>query len=107
MPHRSDLIQAAGEGYQPIPADSAIGRFQAADSAKCCWLPDRATGIGARTLLHLIQALSVQGKEAEVRERLRSFKLEELNGIVLTPRERQAIDKLLPESKPPAGREEL
>jgi tetratricopeptide (TPR) repeat protein len=81
-----------------------------------CGFPDKAEASlrasweakpDSRTLLHLIQALSVQGKEAEVRERLRSFKLEELSGIVLTPRERQAIDKLLPESKPPAGREEL
>jgi predicted Zn-dependent protease len=81
-----------------------------------CGFPDKAEAslrasweakADSRTLLHLIQALSVQGKEAEVRERLRSLKLEELSGVVLTPRERQAIDKLLPESKRPAGREEL
>ena len=47
-----------------------------------------------RTLLHLIQALQAQGKQAELRERLQSFKLSGLQGVVLTTREQKAIDSL-------------
>jgi len=47
-----------------------------------------------RTLLHLIQALQAQGKQAELRERLQSFKLSALQGVVLTTREQKAIDSL-------------
>lgn len=48
----------------------------------------------ARTLLHLIQSLQAQGKQAELRERLKSFKLSGLQGVVLTTREQKAVDSL-------------
>jgi len=49
----------------------------------------------ARTLLHLIQALLAQGKQVEIRERLKFLKLSDLRGIVLTTREQKAIESLL------------
>jgi tetratricopeptide (TPR) repeat protein len=48
----------------------------------------------SRTLLHLLQSLQSQGKTSEVRERLRSFRLSDLRGMVLTVREQQAIEAL-------------
>jgi hypothetical protein len=48
----------------------------------------------ARTLLHLIQSLQAQGKQTELRERLKSFKLSSLRGVVLTTREQKAIESL-------------
>ena len=48
----------------------------------------------ARTLLHLIQSLQAQGKQTELRERLKSLKLSDMRGIVLTTREQKAIESL-------------
>jgi len=48
----------------------------------------------ARTLLHLIQSLKAQGKQAALRERLKFFQLSSLRGIVLTTSEQKAIDSL-------------
>jgi len=69
----------------------ACGRAnQAEASLKESWEAKR----DSRTLLHWIQSLQAQGKQTEIRERLRFFHLSDLKGQVLTPREQQAIETL-------------
>jgi hypothetical protein len=64
---------------------------QAETSLTASWEEKQDT----RTLLHLIQALLAQGKQVEIRERLKFLKLSDLRGIVLTTREQKAIESLL------------
>ncbi len=47
-PQGSDLVEAAGEGDQPVPADPAVGRLQADHAAEGGRLADRAAGVAAQ-----------------------------------------------------------
>ena len=44
---RADLVEARGEGDQPVAADRAVGRLDADDAAQRRRLADRAAGVGA------------------------------------------------------------
>ena len=44
---RADLVERAGEGDQPIPADAAVGGLETDQAAQRRRLADRAAGVGA------------------------------------------------------------
>jgi Flp pilus assembly protein TadD len=48
----------------------------------------------SRTLLHLLQSMHAQKKESEIREKMGLFRRKDLQGVVLTPREQQALEML-------------
>lgn len=60
----------------------------------------------SRTLLHWIQSLQAQGKQTEIRERLRFFNLSDLKGQVLTPREQESIEMLRQSNSLPTSSKE-
>src|SRR5262249_52764053 len=45
--HRTDLVQAPGEGHEAVAADAAIGWAQSCHAANSGWLHDRAARLGA------------------------------------------------------------